>query len=78
MMRTLCRAHCVDCHLRAAIGAVLETNRTGESGCKLAMTLAFGGACTNRAPAHQVRNILRADQVELFVAGGNAHRGEIE
>ena len=57
-------------HLHAAVGAVLETHRAAQPAGQLAVALAFGGARADRAPAHQVADELRAEQVQEF----GAHR----
>jgi hypothetical protein len=57
-------------HLHAAVGAVLEAHRAGQAAGQLAVALALGGARADGAPAHQVADELRAQQVQEL----GAHR----
>ena len=59
-------------------GAVLEADGAGEPADELAMDLAFRGARADGAPAYQLGEVLRRDQVEELGAGGDAHLGEVE
>jgi hypothetical protein len=72
MMRMRCRADRVDGDLHVAVGAVLEAHRARQAGRQLAMHLALGGARADRAPAHQVGDVLRGDHVEKLAAGRHA------
>jgi hypothetical protein len=65
-------------HLHAAIGAVLEADRARQAAGELAVRLALGGARADRAPGHQVGDVLRAQQVEELAAGRQARRGHVE
>ncbi|MCY1549195.1 hypothetical protein D9M68_853530 [compost metagenome] len=65
-------------HLDAAVGAVLEAHRAREAAGQLAMALAFGRARANRAPAHQIADELRAQQVEKFGAHRQAQRQHVQ
>ncbi|MNH35321.1 hypothetical protein D3C79_959940 [compost metagenome] len=56
----------VNRHFDGAVGTVLETNRARQAGRQLAVYLGFRGTCTDRAPAHQIRQVLRGDHVEEF------------
>ena len=51
-------------HLDAAVGAVLEADRAAQAAGELAVALALGGARADRAPADQVADELRRQQVE--------------
>ena len=59
-----------------AVGAVLEADRRRQAGRQLAVHLAFGGARADRAPGHQVADVLRRDHVEELAAGG--HSGPVD
>ncbi len=59
-----------DAHV--AVGPVLEPHRRRQSGGELAVHLRFGGARTDRAPGHQVADVLRRDHVEELAAGRHA------
>src|SRR2546430_632519 len=59
-----------------AVGAVLEADRRRQAGCQLAMYLAFGGTRADRAPGHQVADVLRRNHVEELAAGG--HSGPVD
>ena len=73
-----CRVYRVNRNLHVPGGPVLESDRTRESGDKLAMNLAFRGARSNCTPANQPRHVLRDDHVEEFRTRGNPHFGQIE
>ena len=62
----------VDRDLHVAVGAVLEADRRREAGGQLAVHLAFGGAGADRAPGHEVADVLRRDHVEELAAGRHA------
>ena len=57
----------------AAVGAVLEADRAAQAGGELAVALALGGACADRAPGDQLGDVLRAEQVEEL--GGRRQAG---
>ena len=63
-VRCACGVDGVNRHFDGAVGAVLKTNRAREAGSQLTVHLGFGGARANRAPAHQIRHILRGDHIE--------------
>src|SRR5215475_1633085 len=63
----------IDSDTQVAIGAVFESYRTRQAGCEFAMDLAFGRARADSAPAHEVRDVLRRDDVEVLHAGGHSH-----
>jgi len=54
---------CVDGDLHVTGGCVLEADGAGDSGDKLAMDLALGGACADGAPTDQAGNVLGGDHV---------------
>src|SRR5437773_1943813 len=58
------------------VGAILEADRRRQAGCQLAMYLAFSSARADRAPGHQVADVLRRDHVEELAAGG--HSGPVD
>ncbi|KAG0924900.1 hypothetical protein G6F32_013743 [Rhizopus arrhizus] len=62
----------VSSDLDVAIGAVLEADRARQPRGQFAVHLAFGGARTNRAPGHQVGDVLRRDHIEEFDTGRQA------
>ena len=55
-----------------AVRAILEADRTGQSRRQLAVHLRLRGARADGAPADQVGDVLRADDVEEFGAGRQA------
>ena len=61
-----------------AVGAVLESNRTGQPRGKLAVHLRLRGARADRAPAHQVGDVLRRDHVEVLHPGRHAQLIDVE
>ena len=65
-------------HLHATVGAVLEAHRAAQTAGQLAMALALRGARTNRAPADQVADELRRQQIQEFRARRQAQRQHIE
>jgi hypothetical protein len=71
-------AHRVDRDPHRAVGAVLEADRAGEARGQFAVPLALGRARADRAPADQVGDVLRTDQVEELGAGGQAHPVDLE
>ena len=62
----------VDRDLDVAVGAVLEADRARQPGRQLAMDLALGRARADRAPGHEVGDVLRRDRVEELGAGRQA------
>ncbi len=68
----------IDGDLDAAIGGILEADRTGQARGQLAVTLALGRARADRAPTDQIGDILRADQIQKLGAGWHALGIEIE
>jgi hypothetical protein len=64
--------------LHAAVGAVLEADRAAQARCELTMALALGGARADGAPRDQVRDVLRAQQVEEFGRRRQAERVDVE
>jgi hypothetical protein len=64
--------------LHAAVGAVLEADRAAQARCELTMALALGGARADGAPRDQVRDVLRAQQVEEFGRRRQAQRVDVE
>src|SRR5215471_14095789 len=73
MVRVLRCPDGIDGDTQVAIGAVLESDRTRQAGCEFAMDLAFGRARADGAPAHEVRDVLRRDHVEVLDAGRHSH-----
>lgn len=70
--------HGVDGDLEAAVGTVLEADGTGQTRSEFAMALAFGGACADGAPADQVGNVLRADEIQELGGGGHPFLVEVQ
>ena len=68
VMRMRRRLHRVDRDLHVAVGAVLEADRARQTRSELAMHLALGRARADRAPGHQVGDVLRRDHVEELAA----------
>uniref|UniRef100_A0A914XQ04 Uncharacterized protein n=1 Tax=Panagrolaimus superbus TaxID=310955 RepID=A0A914XQ04_9BILA len=64
--------HRVGGDLHIAIGAVLEADRARQTRGQLTMHLAFGGTCADRAPCHQVGDVLRRDHIEELDTGRQA------
>ena len=71
-MRVPGRTHRIDCNLEVSVGAVLEAHRTRKAGRELPVDLTLGGACADGAPAHQVCQVLRGENVEKLHSGGNS------
>jgi hypothetical protein len=67
----------VDGHLEVAVGPVLEADRHGQPGGKLAVDLAFGGPGPDGAPRDEVCHVLRADRLQEFGGGGQAQSGDL-
>src|SRR3546814_8936810 len=68
MMRLRRRLDGVDSDLGITVGAVLEPDRTRNSGSKLTVNLAFGSTRADGAPGHQIGNVLRRDHVKKIAA----------
>ncbi len=75
-MRMRCRPNGVNSNIQITKSTILESDWTGNSGCQLTVSLAFGGTRTNCRPADQISNILRADQVQKF--GSSRHADIIQ
>ena len=58
VVATRCRLDGVCRDLDVAVRAVFKPNRCRQARGQLAVDLAFGGACANRAPADQVADVL--------------------
>ncbi|MPM66887.1 hypothetical protein SDC9_113799 [bioreactor metagenome] len=65
-------------HLHAAVRAVLEAHGARQAAGKLAVALALGGAGIDRAPAHEVADELRGEQVQELRAHRQAPRQDVE
>ena len=61
----------------AAVCAVFETDREGDTAGKLSVELRLCGARTDGTPGDEVGNVLRGDGVEQFRADGHAEAGEV-
>ncbi len=72
VMRIGRSTHRVSGDLHVAIGAILEADRARQPRGQLAMHLAFSGACADRAPCHQVGDVLRRDHVKELDTGRQA------
>jgi len=57
-VRVAHRFQCIDGDAEAAIGAVFETDGTGQPAGHDAMCLRLGGACTDSRPGNQVLQVL--------------------
>ena len=68
----------IDSHLDIAIGSVLEPHRAGQPGGQFTVSLALGSTRTDRAPGNQVSVVLRADEIQVFGAGGQAHLCQVQ
>ena len=77
-MRRLRSQNRVAGHLDAAVRAVFEAHRAAQAAGELAVALALGGARANGAPAHQVADELRAEQVQKLGAHGQAQAHDVE
>ena len=58
--------------MRIPVGAILKADRAGERRGHLAMDLAFGGTCANRALADQIGNKLPGHHIKEFGRGRDA------
>ncbi len=65
-------------HLDAAVRAVLEAHGAGQAAGQLAVALAFRGARADGAPADQVADELRRQQVQEFRAHGQAQGQHVQ
>ena len=61
----------------AAVGAVFETDREGDTAGKLSVELRLCGARTDGTPGDEVGDVLRRDGVEQLRADGHAHVCEV-
>ena len=77
-MRRLCGLNRVARHLHTAVGAVFEAHWARKPAGELAVALALGGARANGAPAHQIADELRAEQIEEFRAHRQAERQHVQ
>ena len=77
-MGCLCGQNRVASHLDAAVRAVLEAHRAGQTAGQLAVALAFRGASANRAPGDQIADVLGREQVQKFRAHGQAQPHHIQ
>ena len=73
VVRHACRANRVHGNLHRPFRAVLEPDRAGQPRGQFPVHLAFRGARTDGAPAYQVRDVLRGDDVEKLGAGRDSH-----
>src|SRR3546814_5977087 len=78
MMRLRCGLHCVGRNPDVAIRPILEAHRARQPGRQFPMYLALGGTCSNRAPCHEVGEVLRGDDVEELAPGRQSAPGEIQ
>ena len=77
-MRVSRSADRVDRDLGIAIRAVLEPDRAGKTGGKFPVHLALGRPGSDGAPAHEVRDVLRGDHIEILNRGWKPHFRDIE
>ena len=70
--------HGVDGHIQAAIGAILEAHRAGQTGRHFPVGLAFGGTGANRVPGDQILNVLGGGWVQCFGGGRQAQLGHVQ
>ena len=68
----------VDGDLHVTVGAVLEAHWTRQARGEFPMALTLGGAGADRPPAHQVRDVLGTDQVQILGAGRHPHLGQVQ
>ena len=78
MMRVLRGTDGIDRDLHIPARTIFKTDRTRETAGKLPMALALGCAGANGAPADQIGDVLRRDQVQIFSGGGEAHAIDIQ
>ena len=69
---------CINGDVECTIRTVFESNGAGQAGSQFSVTLAFGGARTNRSLADQVGNILRTDEIEIFCTRGYTLFGQVQ
>ena len=69
-MRCLRRLNRIGGYFHATIGAILKAYGAAQAAGQLAVALALGGARPNGAPAHQIADELRAQQIQKL----GAHR----
>lgn len=72
------RADGVDGDVEGAVGAVLEADGEGETGCQLAVDLRFSSACADGAHGETVGQELRRDGVQHLAGDGHALVGEVD
>ena len=77
-MRCLCRLNRVGGDLDAAIRSVLETYRAREATGQLAVALALGRTRANCAPAHQIADELRRQQIQKLGAHWQAQLQNVQ
>ena len=70
-------AHGVDCRRQAAIGTVFKANRHRQARRHLAVGLRFCGTRTNRRPAEQIAQVLRAVRVQRFGCQRQPHADQL-
>ena len=73
-----CRLDRVGSNLQVAVGTILEADRGRQAAGQFAVDLAFGGACTNRAPGDQVADVLRGDHVQELAAGRQVQAVDVD
>src|SRR6266536_2790185 len=78
MVRLLRRLDRVDRDPDVAVGAVLETDRTGEARRGPAVDLALRRARADGAPRDEVRDVLRRDHVEVLAPRRQAQLVDVE
>jgi hypothetical protein len=74
----LCGLDRVGRDLDVAIRPVLEADRRRQPRGELAVHLALRGARADRAPAHEVGDVLRADRVEELAGGRHAQAVDLQ
>ena len=77
-MRVLRSTNGINRNLHIPARAVFKTDRAREAAGELAVALALGRAGANGAPADQIGDVLRRDQVQIFGGGGEAHAVDIQ
>ncbi len=78
MVRLAGGQHRIYRDLHIAVGAVLEPDRAGEAGRQFPVHLAFGGAGADRAPGHQVGDVLRRHHVQELAGGREAQGVDVD
>ena len=77
-VRCLGRDHRIGRHFDAAVGAVFEAHWARQATGQLAVALAFGGARPDRAPSHEVADVLRAEQIEKLGGHGQTQVEDVQ